>query len=78
VENFSSLSDIPGEKQRKNVDLESVTLESRNLALTRTLNQEKYTFTSIIRVSVIRMEHVRAPSKGLSTRNVLCMGIMVI
>jgi hypothetical protein len=46
------------------------------------LNQDpllrKYAFLSITRVPAIRIEHVRALSKGLSTRNVFCIGPMVI
>jgi hypothetical protein len=46
------------------------------------LNQDpllrKYAFLSITWVPVIRMEHVRALSKGLSTRNVFCTEPMVI
>jgi Amiloride-sensitive sodium channel len=46
------------------------------------LNQDpllkKYAFLSITWVAAIRMEHVRVPSKDLSTRNVLWIGPMVI
>jgi hypothetical protein len=46
------------------------------------LNQDlllrKYAFLSITWFPAINMEHVRAPSKGLSTRNVFCIGSMVI
>jgi hypothetical protein len=46
------------------------------------LNQDpllrKYAFLSITWVPAIRMEHVRAPLKDLSTRNVFCIGPMVI
>jgi hypothetical protein len=46
------------------------------------LNQDnhirKYAFLSITWVPAIRIEHVTAPSKVLSTRNVLCIEPMVI
>jgi hypothetical protein len=46
------------------------------------LNQDpllrKYAFLSITWVPAIRIEHVRAPLKGLSTRNVFCIGLMFI
>jgi hypothetical protein len=38
----------------------------------------KYAFLSITWVPAIRIEHVRAASKGRSTRNVFCVGPMVI
>jgi hypothetical protein len=45
------------------------------------LNQDpllrKYAFLSITWVRVVRIEHVRAPSKGLSIRNVFCIESMV-
>jgi hypothetical protein len=46
------------------------------------LNQDpllrKNAFLSMAWIPAIRMEHVRAPSKGLSTRNVFCIEPMVI
>jgi hypothetical protein len=46
------------------------------------LNQDpllgKYAFLSITFVPAIRIEHVRTPSKGISTRNVFCIEPMVI
>jgi hypothetical protein len=46
------------------------------------LNQDpllgKYAFLSITFVPAIRIEHVRTPSKGISTRNVFCIEPIII
>jgi hypothetical protein len=53
-------------------------LEVQELGLSQNPLLRKSAFLSITCVPAIKIEHVSAPSKDLSTRNVFCIGSMVI